>query len=83
MALRCKPGDLAIILHAADERLIGRVATVVRWTWRDIHGFKGWILDVPSCPWASNDYACRDEYLMPIGGVPVSDDVHDEEELHA
>lgn len=86
MTLRCKHGDLAIIIDAASEfkDCVGRVVRILGMgpdpaTW--IVAFAG-TLPVSIAAYRvgrlTGDAYAPDRFLWPIRGVPVHDDVRDE-----
>lgn len=80
--MNCKPGDLAYIVRAVNHEMVGRIVLVVEWS----EFFGGWVCevqgDVPSYMKALIALGAPtwtyDDWLRPIGGVPVHDEQHDE-----
>lgn len=86
--MNCKPGDMAIVKRAdGAPEAIGRMVTILART-DDVDDSPAWSVEfqspVVARHWMTGDpmigliAACPDAWLMPISGVPVTDDVTDE-----
>ena len=79
--MNCKPQDLAYVVGSCIEEQNGMVVRVER---MGVNGFGWWEVTfsgsvVTRAGKIANGIAqIHDDYLRPINGVPVTDDVHDE-----
>ena len=82
--MRCKPGDLAIVISAADafNDWVGRVVKVVRLSTRYKNA---WIVDwggrVPRSALAYKLQSVYDIGLLPISGIPDTEDTTTDEPI--
>lgn len=89
MKTRCKPGDLAIIIDAFERENIGRIVEIIRQArdgefWNAVGAQVTWIIRSARPILCSNkggktslvmERPFADEFLRPISGVPVEDEV--------
>ncbi|MBA1366232.1 hypothetical protein [Burkholderia gladioli] len=89
--MNCKPGDLAILIHASLEENIGKIVKVLSSSQGNGNGMPWWHISCESMEFGSDltgqvrlpvsrlvQLQCPDAWLRPISGVPVTDDVTDE-----
>jgi hypothetical protein len=78
--MNCKPGDLAYVTWAAPEisDAIGRIVEVLNWN----SHYSAWNIEFagkrPPSLYGYATLSCNDDWLRPISGVPVHDEVTEE-----
>ncbi|HVI88285.1 MAG TPA: hypothetical protein VM659_08285 [Dongiaceae bacterium] len=89
--MNCKPGDLAIVVKACIVENIGKIVEVIgpsddhpvlgfRWSIRPqspMRSVDGIDLTTQVGPSLGN-LACADDWLRPVSGLPITDEVTDD-----
>lgn len=89
--MNCKPGDLAILIHASLEENIGKIVKVLSSARGNADGMPWWHISCESMEFGTgvvdgmrlpinrfNSLECPDAWLRPISGIPMTEDVTDE-----
>lgn len=86
--MNCKPGDMAIVVQSDFPEDIGMIIEVLSESHIDWEGCYQWLTKWPSpsptCSVETGEIVLRsetfvpDEWLRPVSGIPITDDVTDE-----